>query len=85
MSDKNEIVTIEMNSSDRLRLYGQITARMEAKGYNPCDFSKLDLGFELPAGWPVDINAEPTMAQLVVLAKKLEMRIPIADLNMVPM
>ena len=85
MEDRNEIVTIEMSASDRLRIYGQITARMEKLGFNPCDYSALDLGFELPANWPVDKDAQPTLAQLVVVANKLKMRITIADLNLAPL
>lgn len=85
MPEKGEMVIIEMAPSDRLRLYGQITGRMEKLGYNACDYRALNLGFELPANWPVDINAEPTLAQLVVLARKLEMRIVIDNLNLVPL
>lgn len=85
MPDKNEMVTIEMAGSDRLRLYGQITGRMERLEYNPCDYGALNLGFELPANWPEDKDAQPTMAQLVVVARKLKMRIVIDNLNLVPL
>jgi len=85
MSEKGEMVTIEMVSSDRLKLYGQITSRMENLGYNPCDYGALNLGFELPANWPVDKEAQPTLAQLVVVAKKLKMRIVIDNLNLIPL
>ena len=82
--DENETVVLDMSSEGRLRLYGQITGQMEKLGYNPVDFASLDLGFELPAGWPVDMNAQPTLAQLTVLAHKLKMRITISDLNLAP-
>jgi len=85
MSEKGEIVTIEMVSSDRLKLYGQITGRMEKLGYNPCDYGALNLGFELPANWPVDKDDEPTLAQLTVVARKLKMRIVIENLNLIPL
>jgi hypothetical protein len=42
------------------------------------------LGFELSDGWPVDMNDQPTISQLIVFALKLKMRVIIADLNMVP-
>ena len=84
MIDENETVVIEMVPDARLRLYGQITGQMEKLGYNPADYSKLNLGFELPADWPVGEDTELTLAQLTVLAMKLNMRITISDLHMVP-
>ena len=83
-ADENETVAIELTPEGRLRLYGQLTGRMEKLGYNPCDYDSLGLGFELPAGWPVDIKYEITLAQLTVLAVKLKMRIIIGDLSLVP-
>lgn len=84
MRDDNEIVTIEMSPGDRLRLQGQINERMEKLGLNPGDWNSLDLGFDLSDGWPVDMNAQPTISELTVLARKLKMRVIVADLNMVP-
>jgi len=84
MRDANEVVTIEMVHTDRLRLYSQITAQMERMGINYGTWDSLDLGFELPAAWPVDVNAQPTIAQLIVLAVKLKMRVVITDLNLIP-
>ena len=84
MRDKNETVVIEMFPDARLRLYGQITGQMEKLGYNPADYKALNLGFELPADWPVGEDTELTLAQLTVLALKLNMRITISDLHMVP-
>ena len=77
-----EMVTGVLDHSNRLKLYGQITGRMEQLGHNPVDYAALDLGFELPAGWPLDVNAQPTLAQLTVIAFKLKMNIEIADLNL---
>lgn len=82
--DKNETVIVELVHEARLRLYSQITAQMESKGLNSADFNQLGLGFELPAGWPVDVNSQPTLAQLTVIAKKLDMQIIINDLNLYP-
>lgn len=84
MRDANEVVTIEMAGGDRLKLYGQLTARMERLGINHASWGNLDLGFELPAGWPVDAAAQPTISELTVMARKLKMRVIIADLDMVP-
>ena len=78
----NELVTLSLNGEARLRLYGQIAGAMEKKGLNCADWGELDLGFELPAGWPIDNDAQPTLAQLVVIAHKLGMGIEIEDLNM---
>ena len=77
-----EIVTVALERNNRLKLQGQVTARMEQLGYKPVDFESLDLGFELPVGWPVDVNAQATLAQLTVIACKLKMNIEIADLNL---
>ncbi len=85
MPGENEIVVVELSPEGRLRLYGQITAAMEKAGYNPCDYDSLKLGFELPAGWPVDKDAEVTLAQITVLAVKLGLRIMIGDLNVIPL
>jgi len=81
MRDDNEIVIIEMVHRNRLILLNQITAQIER---TELTWDTLDLGFELPAEWPIDVKAQPTISQLIVLAKKLKMRVVIADLNMVP-
>lgn len=85
MADENETVVIEMWPDDRLKLYGQITSQMEELGYNPCDYSSLHLGIELPADWPHGENSQPTLAQLTVMARKLKMRIVIHNLEVEPM
>ncbi len=82
MADENETVVIEMATNDLLRLNEQIVAAMTKQGYGAYQFKKLNLGFELPAGWPVDVNAQPALAQLIVLARKLNLRIVINDLNL---
>ncbi len=84
MTDKNEMVVIEMVPGARLKLYGQITARMKDLGLNPCDYQALGLGFELPATWPVDENEQPTLSQLAMVAVKLKMRIIIYDMDLLP-
>jgi len=85
MADENETVVIEMWPDDRLKLYGQITSRMEELGYNPCDYGSLGLGIELPADWPHGENSQPTLAQLTVVARKLKRKIIIHNLDMEPM
>jgi len=79
------MVTIAMWPNERLRLYGQITVQMEKLGINPVDYSALNLGFELAADWPYAEDAQPTFAQLIVVARKLKMRIVIHDLSLEPM
>lgn len=84
MSDENERVTIEMAAGDRLRVDQQINGRMEKLGHTPYDYSKLGLRFELPANWPADMDCQLTLAQLTVIAVKLDMRIVIDNLNLIP-
>lgn len=84
MKNENETVVIEIFPDARLRLYGQITSQMKKLGYNLYDYGSLNLGFKLPADWPVANHTELTLAQLTVLALKLNMRITISDLHMVP-
>jgi len=79
-----EIVKINLNASDRMRLDQQINDRMAALGYLRNDYNQLGLGFSLPANWPADTSCEITLAQLVVVAVKLSMEIEIADLNLGP-
>ena len=85
MGDSCQRVIIEMASGDRLKLYSQITGQMERLGISYASWDSLDLGFELPAGWPMDVNAQPTLSQLIVVARKLKMQISINDLNLEPM
>jgi len=85
MHEKNETVILELNTEARLRLNNQIVEAMANKGYLAYQFEKLNLGFELPSGWPVDINSQPTLAQLTVFAHKLGLRIVIGDVNLVPL
>jgi len=79
-----ELVTVAMNRSDRLRLYGQITSGMLAKNV-PLDYAKLHLGFEIPADWPVDAGSDVTLAKLIAVAAALGMKIEITDLNLIPL
>jgi len=84
MVAENEIVTIEMAASDRLRLDCQINDRMEKLGFARFDYASLELGFELPMNWPADMNCQLTLAQLTVIANKLKMRVIIDNLNLIP-
>ena len=84
MSD-NEMVKVELSAESRLKLAGQLNVRMEKLGFGTDNYKELGLGFDLPEGWPIDINAQPTLPQLAVLAVKLKMRLVIDELNLVPM
>ena len=83
MKDENETITVEMLGVDRMKLQGQINDRMVSLGYRRYDYDKLNLGFHLPQEWPLDKDAQPTLAQLLVVAMKLRMRIIISNLDMV--
>lgn len=84
MADENEIVVIELVTADRIMLSEQILAAMQARGHAAYNYRSLDLGFDLPTSWPAGIESELTMAQLVILARKLDLRIVINGLIMVP-
>lgn len=81
--DKNEMIIVDLPTNRRVELYGQVTSQMEKLGFSPYDYKALGLGFDLPADWPYGDN-EITLAQLVVLAKKLKMRIVITELFVEP-
>ncbi len=85
MSDRNEIVTVDLAGDNKITLYGHITSRMEELGFNPCDYSELELGIPLPVDWPADQDDSPTLAELVIVARKLKMKIIIGKITMVPM
>lgn len=85
MDGEKEIVSVDLDYGDKVALLGQATSRMEAMGLGPYDFGELHLGFAVPPGWPVEHGCEPTLAQLVVLARKLGMRLVITGLRMEPM
>jgi len=80
----NEIVVIELVTADRIMLSEQILNAMRAKGYTAYNYRALDLGFDLPTSWPANIESELTLAQLVILAGKLDLRIVINSLIVVP-
>ncbi len=84
MVDENEIVVIEIVTADRIMLSEQIMAQMTSLGYPAFDYPRLNLGFDLGPTWPADIESELTLTQLIVLAKKLDMRIVINGLIVVP-
>ena len=85
MTEKHEIVGVEMATEARLRISNQIIMQMQKLGYTAFNYDVLELGFELQPGWPVDMHAQPTLAQLVIVATKLGLRIVIGDMNLVPL
>ncbi len=85
MTDEKRIVSIDAGLDVRLGLYDQINIRMKEFGFNiNGDYNSLGLGFDLPANWPVDRNAQPTLSQLVVVARRLKMRIVISSVSLLP-
>lgn len=83
MADR-ELVKIELPPNIKAEIYGQITSRMAKLGYDPNNWASLDLGLELPPDWPIDKDDHPTLAQLVVIARKLKMEIIINNLCLCP-
>ncbi|RKY12685.1 MAG: hypothetical protein DRP65_00570 [Planctomycetota bacterium] len=79
IADNNELMVTEMTTVGRMRLDSQIQTAMEAAGYKPYDYKSLDLGFELPITWPLDPECEVTQAQLIVIARKLNLRVVNTD------
>jgi hypothetical protein len=82
MKEKNEIVSLDLGFECRNRLHAQILEQAKRQGFKIGQINELNLGFELPQGWPYDINSSPTLAQLVVIAEKLKMNIIISNLDM---
>jgi hypothetical protein len=80
-----EMVKIHLWSYfDKITLKNAIDDRVKELGLGD-SAGDLDLGFELPYGWPVDKDCEVTLAQLVVLGQKLKLRITITRLSVEPM
>ncbi len=84
MADR-ELVKIDIPPNIKAEIYGQITSRMAKLGYNPATWDSLNLGFDLPPDWPIDRDDHPTMAQLVVIARKLKMEIVISNICLSPL
>ncbi len=84
MADPNEMISVELYPDALLGLYGHITGRMEQMGLIPGDFDSLDLALALPPGWP-GVDTQPTLAQLIVVAGKLGLRITITNLIVSPL
>jgi hypothetical protein len=82
--DENETVVIDMSAGGRLKLCEQIHKAMIEAGYKEFDYGSLELGFELTPEWPAGKDTELTLAQLVVIATKLNVRVMIHDLDIVP-
>lgn len=91
MSDANEMVKVEIDKEHRVRIRHAVISQMVRLGLLDTRFSiglsweSLDLGFEVPAGWPDDEGSKITLSQLIVIAKKLKMRIHIRELEMTPL
>lgn len=83
MAEKNEILSVSLEPCDRIKLDNQIASQARKLGFDPSDYNNLNLDFKLSKGWPVDINAQPTLVELIVIAKKLKMRIIINSLNLI--
>ena len=78
--DTNEGVILKLPSDSLLRIYSNLTGRMHELGYERLDWDVLDLGFVLRPDWPL-FGPGPTLAQMVVVAHKLRLRIVIDELH----
>jgi len=91
MDDKNnghephEIIVTNFSVATRMRIAEQINRQIKEKGFGSDDYASLDLGIDLPRGWPYNMNSQPTLAQLTVFAKKLGMRITIGEVDLSPL
>lgn len=82
VQQSNELVVIEMPSSELMRLLAQINARIEELYECQLSIEQLVPGLNLPYGWPLREDAKPTLSQLVVIAKKLKMKLVITNIYM---
>ena len=82
MESNKEIVTLELDPECRIRLSNEIYAQMEKKHYHS-DIRLLGIP-GLSADWPIDKDSHPTLAQLILIAQKLNMEIVINGLNLMP-
>ena len=80
--NKNEIISLDLNFECRNRLHAQICEQAKNLNFKISQINELNLGFELPNGWPYAVNSSPTLAQLVVIAEKLKMDIVISSVDM---
>jgi hypothetical protein len=80
MADKNEIITIELSGEDVTILAKRIFWQINKRGCQVRHSIEPNLR---PKDW-ARYKEQPTLAQLVVLAQKLNMRIIINSLYMVP-
>jgi len=84
MNDANEIVVVDLTMVGRAAVDCAIGTRLN-RFTTDAVYKSLDLGINLPPGWPLYERAEVTFSQLIVLAKKLKMRIRICELVMEPL
>ena len=80
----SDMTAIELTPEGRMRLDRQINDRMAAKGLGRLRYNDLGLGFKLPLNWPGDKDCEITIGQLIAIAHRLDMRIIINNLDLIP-
>lgn len=75
----DEIVKVDINCSVKTKLAKAINARFEERGISGVE--QLDLGIDFGDVWPLGPD-KPTLAELVVLAKALDMRVRITGIEL---
>lgn len=80
--DNDELITIAMPPTELIRLSEQINSRLIAMGDPAGAINAVVPGLNLELSWP--FSEGPTLAQLVVIAKKLDMKITISNLYIEP-
>lgn len=85
MSKKKEIEIVSVQLKARgIAAIGRIVREAMTAKFGESDFAKFDLGFELPDKFLQIDGPQPSLAQLTVLAKRLELQIKITHVELMP-
>jgi len=78
-----EMVNLDLTARRKMEIGNAIRQRLQ-EFFGGDDMSKLSLGFKLPEKFLQIDGPQPTLAQLTVLAQKLQMQIRITHLEIEP-
>jgi len=82
MSESIEIVTVELGTKNKVELKSVIDQRMEDLGIEPGNFAALEIGCKLDEGWPADKNCQPSLAEYVVVARRLGLQVVLNNIEL---